>query len=124
MTAKLHKKSQAKKFSLAGGTRGLVYPNHPQGQHTVARIKMNGKYPIVGYSINQKCSETIIVLKGMFKIRADNNIYKVKSEDILVIPPKTKYRIEGKGETLDIITPRWNKNQNKIVPDKKFTLKP
>lgn len=123
MTVKLHKKSQAKKFSISGGTQGLIYPNHPQGQHTIALIKMNGKYPVVGYSINQKCSETIIVLAGIFKIRIDNNVYKIKPGDVLIILPKTRYRIEGQGEAIDVITPAWNKRQNKIILDKKFKIK-
>lgn len=118
----LYKKSEAQKFKIDGGTQGLIYPNHPKGQHTIARIQMDGKYPIVGYSVNKTCSETIIMLKGMFKIRVDNNIYKVKPGDVLVILPKTKYRIEGKGEIIDVITPAWNKKQNKIFTDKNFKI--
>ena len=101
----------------------MIYPNHPKNQHTIARVKMDGLYPVIGYSINDICSETIFLIKGMLKIRTGDNIYKLNPGDILIIPPKTKYRIEGKGEAIDVITPAWDKNQNRMVLDKKFKIK-
>ena len=123
MNTKFYKESQTKSFKIDGGTTGFIYPDHPKGQCTVARIKMSGEYPIIGYSVNKICTETLIVMRGTFKVRVDNNVYKIKPGDMLVILPKTKYRIEGKGEALDIITPRWDKKQNKIILDKKFKIK-
>jgi len=116
-------KSSAESFCIDGGTKGLIYPDHPKGQYTIARINMNGVYPVIGYSINTKCTETIVMLKGEIKIRVDDKVCELKSGDILIILPKTKYRIEGQGEVLDLITPRWDKKQNKIILDSTFTIK-
>ncbi|MBI4087731.1 MAG: hypothetical protein HY434_02795 [Candidatus Liptonbacteria bacterium] len=117
-------KQKSKKFVINGGTRGIIYPDHPRGEHTIAKIIMNGTYPVAGYSINQKCSETILMLSGIFRVRTNNTIREIRPGDILVILPKTKYRVEGRGEALDIITPAWDKKQNNIVPDKSFTIRP
>ena len=65
MPKKIHiAKSNAKKFSIDGGTEGLIYPDHPKGEHTIAKIAMRGNYPDVGYSVNTRCTETIVMLKG------------------------------------------------------------
>lgn len=125
MNKKIHiTRADAKSFRIKGGTNGIIYPDHPKGEHTIAHITMRGKYPVVGYSINATCTETIVMLKGKMKIRTGSDIHEMRRDDVLVIMPNVKYRIEGEGEVLDVITPRWDKKQNSVVEDSTFTTRP
>ena len=122
MEPKLYKKADGQDFKIDGGTSGVIYPPHPKGDHTIARLKMEGVYPVLGYSINERCSETIVMIKGKFKIRANDNVAEIGEGDVFVITPGTKYRVEGNGEALDVITPKWDKGQNKVVNDPDFRI--
>lgn len=122
MNAVLHKATDATRFSIPGGTSGAVYPAHPTGEQSVAHVHMDGVYPVVGYSINTRCTESLFMLQGSFRVRTDDTEHLIGKGDFLIILPGTKYRIEGGGEALDIITPAWDAKQNSIVSDETFTL--
>jgi mannose-6-phosphate isomerase-like protein (cupin superfamily) len=76
---------------------------------------MDGKYPLEGYSLNDVCTETIYVLDGILEIEIDGENFQVKKDDICIILPGKKYKITGKGEVLDLITPSWDSSQNHII---------
>ena len=109
------KKSQSKDFSIPGGTNGKIYPSSPDGDFTLAHVSMDGFYPQKGFSINNTSKETLYILEGSFKVEVEGELFKLEKGDVIMIDPQKKYRIEGKGEALDIITPAWEKNINKII---------
>jgi len=111
----LIKKLASKKFSIAGGTEGLLYPSSPDEDFTVAQVTMDGKYPQKGYSINDISKETLFMLDGCFEVGIEKEKFILKKGDMLIIFPNKKYCIKGKGTAIDIITPAWEKNKNKIV---------
>lgn len=108
--------TQAQAFSIPGGTTGTLLDISPAV--SVAEVTMDGVYPEKGYSINEKCTETIYLLEGSLDVICDGVKYELRTRgDVCSIPPGTGYRVEGKGVSLDIITPGWEKSQNRIVTD-------
>ena len=109
------KKEMAESFSIPGGTKGAIYPSSPKGDQTIAVVEMDGIYPEKGYSFNDFCTETIFMLEGKFELEADGKKYQLEKGDLFMILPGTKYRISGKGKSIDFISPAWDKSQNHII---------
>lgn len=110
-----YKKEQATKFSIPGGTNGLLFPSSPKGDQTVAVVEMDGIYPATGYSLNDFCTETIYLTEGLLEAEVGGQQYTLRPGDLLVILPGNKYRITGQGKSVDLITPAWDKAQNHMV---------
>ncbi len=102
-------------FSIPGGTQGVLYPPGPNKAFSIAVVTMDGQYPENGWSLNDKCTETIYVQAGSLVANVDGKQFKLKSGDILSIVPGKKYRVRGKAMTVDVITPAWDKGQNHII---------
>ena len=109
------KKINSKKFTIAGGTEGSIYPSSPDGDFTVARVSMDGKYPQNGFSVNDVCKETLFLLEGKLEVQIEDEMFKMEEGDLLTVEPNKKYKIKGRGQAIDIITPAWEKNKNRIV---------
>lgn len=108
-------KTNAQEFTIPGETNGVLYPSHPQGEQTVARVSLDGRYPEKGYSINETCTETLYILSGSLTLTYGEEQYVMEPEDIFYIVPGTKYALEGKGESLVLISPEWDSDQNTII---------
>ena len=102
-------------FSIDGGTSGHLFPSHPQQEQTIAKVSLDGVYPETGMSLNSRCTETLYMLEGELRLTAGDETLTLQQDDMYMILPGTPYRIEGKGVCLDIITPAWDKSQNKII---------
>lgn len=111
----LIKKEQSQNFTIAGGTKGKIYPSSPEGDFTVAEVKIDGIYPEKGYSINDISKESLFLLEGNLLVEIEGEFFNLNSGDLVIVYPGKKYRIEGKGKVIDIITPAWEKNKNKII---------
>jgi len=105
----------AQEFEIPGGTKGYLYPAHPQGEQQIAMVEMDGVYPEKGYSINSVCTETIFLLEGQLTVEVDGQDYNLRPNDMIMILPGQKYKVTGKGKSIDLISPSWDKNQNKII---------
>lgn len=113
----LVRKADAKPFTIPGGVEGLLYPSSPNGDQTIAAVFQDGVYPATGYSINDVATETIYCLEGSMMIEANGERYDLAPGDLFMVFPGTKYRIEGKGKSVDFITPAWERNKNRIVAE-------
>lgn len=111
----LYKKEQAQSFTIPGGTDGRLYPSHPAGEQTIAFVTMDGRYPEKGYSINERCTETLYVTEGAFTLTYGEESFELREGDVFMILPGTKYAITGRGSSVDVITPEWDKSQNRII---------
>lgn len=111
----LIKKQQAEEFSLPGKTDGIIYPSGPNGDQTIARVKIDGDYPEKGWSVNDVATETIYLLKGKIEINTEGEWKKMEEGDFFMVFPNIKYKIRGKGECFVFITPAWEKNNNQII---------
>lgn len=109
------KKEQAEKFIIPGGTEGVLYPPSPRRDQSIAIVEMDGIYPEKGFSINDFCTETIFMLEGELEVEIEGKTYIIKPGDMAVIEPLNKYRVRGKGKSIDLITPAWDKAQNHII---------
>jgi mannose-6-phosphate isomerase-like protein (cupin superfamily) len=108
---------EASAFEIPGGTVGAIYPSSPRGDQTIARVSMDGVYPEKGWSINSVCTETIFLLEGEFELTVGDQKIILRPNDLYMILPGNKYQIRGKGTALDLMTPAWDKNQNKIIEE-------
>lgn len=109
------KKSQAEAFTIPGGTEGVLYPPSPLGDQSVAQLELDGEYPAQGYSINDICTETVLLLEGMFKVEYSGDECTLNPGDMIILLPKKKYRITGKGKAIVSIAPSWDSKQNHII---------
>lgn len=107
--------ADAQKFEIPGGTTGLIFPSHPKGEQTIVSVKTEGVYPEKGYSMNERCTETIYLTSGTLTITVDGEEETMNPGELLMILPGQKYTLRGKGEAIDIITPSWDAKQNHII---------
>lgn len=113
-----YSQQDAQPFTIPGGaqgTKGFLYPPHPNAEQSVAYIEMDGVYPERGYSMNDICTETIYVLDGFMEIEYDGAWHRLQPHDMLMILPKHRYRSKGTGTAMVFITPSWDKTQNHII---------
>lgn len=108
-------RQSAQAFTIPGGTAGWLYPPSPRGDQSVAIVTMDGVYPEKGWSINEVCTETMYILEGQMTLWCDDQQYELHEGDLFVIEPGHRYRCEGKVKSVDLITPAWDKKQNKII---------
>lgn len=108
-------KKEAQSFTIPGGTRGVLYPAGPGNAFSIAVVKMDGVYPEKGWSVNDKCTETMYLQEGELVIEIEEEIFRLKPGDIISVVPGKKYRVRGKATTVDVITPAWDKKQNHII---------
>lgn len=109
------RKNEATPFTIPGGTTGVIYPDHPTKEMTIAVVETDGVYPEQGYSLNQRCTETLYMLSGEFTLTANDAVYVLKEGDVFMVLPQTRYALKGKGKAMVVITPAWDKSQNSIV---------
>jgi len=93
----------------------MLYPSSPKGDQTIAYVEMDGVYPEEGYSLNDVCTETMFLVEGSIEIEVDKRWNQLNAGDLFMVLPGNKYRVRGKGKTLDLITPAWDKSQNHII---------
>lgn len=108
-------RSSAKPFTIPGGVSGILYPSSPRGDLTLAMVVQDGVYPASGYSVNDVATETIVCLEGSLTIEANGETHALTPGDCFMVFPGTQYRVTGKGKSLDVITPAWEKNKNQII---------
>ncbi len=114
----LIKKEDGKNFEIPGGTEGRLYPSSPKGDQTAALVEMDGVYPQKGWSVNDVSTETIFLQEGKFFLETkEEGGHELLPGDMFLVFPGVKYRITGKGKAVVIITPSWEKNNNKIVEE-------
>ena len=109
----LYHKSDAKSFTIPGGTEGVLYPPSLKGDQSVAVISMDGHYPKEGYSRNDVCTETLYLLEGAFEIEYDGAWHTLIPGDIFMILPDHKYRTKGMEDAMKIFK-KWLANYHKI----------
>lgn len=111
------RKAEAQEFTISGGTSGRLYPSSPEDAFSLATVEIDGRYPASGYSYNDRCTETILVLEGGFQFECGVERGNLTVGDVMSITPPEKYMLEGKGRACVFITPGWDSAQNHIVQE-------
>lgn len=112
----LIKKSQTlEKIKDSDGLKKLVleYNTGQLDAVDVAYTKMNGIYPVSGWSANQTSTMLYYVLFGKAKLTLEKgDTYILEQADLFVLPPNSFYKIEGEFEALMICSPAWKAEQS------------
>lgn len=107
---------------LSRSIKNRVTPNciaieYPNGDKDIwgAIIKLTGRYPEKGRTVNLKCKELVYFIEGKGKLVINDKEVKVKKGDQLVIDVGEKYYWEGKFVMFVPCTPAWYPEQHKEV---------
>ncbi|MBI2044237.1 AraC family ligand binding domain-containing protein [Candidatus Pacearchaeota archaeon] len=93
----------------------LDYPM-PNEKVGISSQEHQGRVPKKGWGVNTVCYEVMYVLGGTAEIYVDDEHYKVKEGDVIILQPKSKsYLIGNKLHLLTITQPNWYKEQYKEV---------
>ena len=82
-----------------------------------AFIRINGRSPLTGRTVNIECKEMVYVIKGEGKIVVKGKETKLQEGDLLLINPMEEYYWEGNMEMFVPCTPAWTAEQHKIISD-------
>ena len=88
------------------------YPT-PTKNADIGHMLVNGRHPknARSFMMNQVCSFVIFITKGTGTIYAGDEIFNVKPEDVVFIPAKNKYAVEGNFEYVTVDFPSWYPEQ-------------
>lgn len=82
----------------------------------VARIKISGRYPETGYTINKEVDSIVHVIsgKGAFG-KLNENAIIIGAHDQVYIEKGEAYYFEGELEIIYCATPAWTPKQTELV---------
>lgn len=87
------------------------YPT-PTKNYDVARMEVTGRFPKGrGFILNNICDFFIYVLVGTGKIYAGDEVFDVEPRDVVFVPAKNKYAVDGRFEYVTIDVPEWYEDQ-------------
>lgn len=104
-------RSDAKFYAIPGGDCWL-YPDCPTGRLSCAYVESTGRYPEKGFRKNLRCTESMFVIEGEFRIWVGGQEFPLRQHDLFYVPVGTPYALEGTGKTLVFIEPKWDSAQN------------
>lgn len=108
-----HKK-ETKKYQV---TKTCIAIEYPSGDKDIwgAVIKVDGRYPEKGRTVNNRCKELVYFLEGKGKLIVEDKIYEVQKGDQVVIDPGERFYWEGKLIMFMPCTPAWYPEQHRVV---------
>ena len=111
---KLTTEKETKKFQVTSTCTAIEYPN---GDKDIwgAIIKLNGRYPLTGYTVNEKCKELVYFISGQGKLVVGDQEIQVKKGDQVVINPGEKFYWDGELVMFMPCAPAWYAEQHKEV---------
>jgi len=93
------------------------YPT-PTKRYDIARMVVKGRFPKDNqYTYNSVCDFFIFVLEGTGKVYAGDEIFEVKPQDIVFVPKKNKYAVDGYFSYVTIDVPAFYDDQAQIVSE-------
>lgn len=86
------------------------YPT-PTKNYDIARMEVVGRFPDKGFILNNVCDFFLYVLEGTGKVYAGEEIFEVEPKDVVFVPAKNKYAVDGKFQYITIDVPEWYEDQ-------------
>jgi len=111
---RITRQHETKTNQVTKSCTAIEYPNHDK-EIWGAVIKINGRYPEKGRTVNEKCKELVFFLEGKGKLVVEDKTYKVQKGDQVVIDPGERFYWEGNLTMFMPCAPAWYPNQHKIV---------
>lgn len=98
-------------------TKSCTAVEYPEGDKDIwgTVIKLNGRYPEKGRTVNEKCKELTYFLEGKGKLVVEDKVINVEKGDQVVIEPGERFYWEGKLTMFMPCTPAWYPEQHKVV---------
>ena len=81
----------------------------------VCYCEIKGRYPLEGFSVNEKCKELAFVVSGNGKVCVENRTFDIKEKDVVLINKGEKFYWEGDLKLVLPCSPAWNAKQYKVV---------
>ncbi len=106
--------TEAKRYQVTETCVAIEYPN---GDKDIwgATIELNGRYPLTGYTVNEKCKELVYFISGQGKLVVGDQEILVKKGDQVVINPGEKFYWDGELVMFMPCVPAWYATQHKEV---------
>ena len=108
------RKNETKSFKRSDKCISIEYPLEDKDIDGTV-IKLNGRYPNKGRTVNTKCKEIAHIIKGEGKIVVNNKETKLNKGDLVLINPMEEYYWDGNMEMFVSCTPAWSPKQHKIL---------
>jgi mannose-6-phosphate isomerase-like protein (cupin superfamily) len=98
-------------------TETCTVTEYPDGDKEIwgAVVKVNGRYPQRGFTVNQKCKELVYFMRGKGRLVLEHESINVKKGDQVVINPGEKFYWEGKLVMFMPCFPAWYPQQHKVT---------
>lgn len=111
---KIIHKNQTKIFKVSNSCTANEYPLEDKDING-AVIKINGRYPEKGRTVNLVCKELAYFLKGSGRVVIEGKEIKFKEGDLVLIEAGEKFFWEGDMEIFMPCAPAWYPEQHKEV---------
>ncbi len=108
------RKEEAKKIHVSETMTAHEYPLIDSSIHG-AVVELNGRYPLKGRVVNEKCNEMGFVIKGSGKLVIEGEEIEFKEGDQLLIKPGERYYWIAKATMFMPCSPAWYPEQHKEV---------
>ncbi len=84
----------------------------PEAKMNLARIQINGRYPLEGFALNREVDSIVHVMSGEGLVKTqDGTTFQLRQNDQLHLAVGDAYFFEGNFEILYGATPKWNPEQ-------------
>jgi mannose-6-phosphate isomerase-like protein (cupin superfamily) len=110
------RKEQTKTFQNGKSCVVLEYPSADKDLNG-AMIEIDGRYPDIGRSVNEKCKEMAYVIAGFGKIVIEDEEILLGEGDLVLIEPGEKFYWDGNLSLFVPCTPAWTPEQYKKVDE-------
>lgn len=108
------RKEQTKEIKIGETMIAYEYPLLDDALHG-AVVKLNGRYPLQGRVVNEKCTEIGYVIEGSGKLILEGEEIDFKEGDQLLIKPGQRYYWEAQATMFMPCAPAWYPEQHKEV---------
>lgn len=82
-----------------------------------ATAVISGRYPDIGYCMNEECKELIYVIEGEGTLNKEDGIIKFKKGDAILINKGEKYYWDAHCTIVMPCTPAWYPEQHKLIKE-------
>lgn len=107
-------KEEAKEFKNSDSCIAYEYPIKDPDINA-AVIKLSGRYPDKGRTVNTECKELVYVIEGSGKLVVEGSEFDLRQGDALLIDKGERFYWEGNMTLFMPCTPAWSPEQHKEV---------